>query len=73
MLVKPKDKGPKDRKSGVIYWYDCGELMCNEVYIGETSRTFGERLKEHLKELSTIHAHSTQTGHSTSPENFNIT
>ena len=25
ILVKPKDKGPLDKKSGAIYWYQCGE------------------------------------------------
>ena len=45
MVVKPKDKDPIDRKSGTIYWYQCGELMCDEEYIGEISRTFGERYK----------------------------
>ena len=61
-----------EKKSGAIYWLQHGELVCDEEYIGETSRTFGERFKEHLKEPSTIHAHSTQTGHSTTPDNFNI-
>ena len=55
-----------------IYWYQCGELTCNEEYIGETSRTFGEKFKEHLKDPLPIHVHSTQTGHSTTPDNFNI-
>ena len=41
MLMKPKDKDPIDRKSGAIYWYQCGELACNEEYIGETLWTFG--------------------------------
>ena len=72
MLVKPKDKDPIDRKSGAIYWYQCGELTCDEGYIGETSRTIGEKYKEHLKEPSPIPAHSVQTWHSTTPENFNI-
>ena len=39
---------------------------------GETSGTFGERYKEHLKEPSPIHAHSTQRGYSTTMEDFNI-
>ena len=38
MLVKPKSKDPIDRKTGSIYWYQCGELACNEEYIGLTSR-----------------------------------
>ena len=42
-------------------------MWCDEEYIGETSRTFGERFKEHLKEPLSIHVQSTQTGH-----NFNI-
>ena len=46
MLVKPKHIDPLDRKSGTIYWCQCGELTCNEEYIGETSRAFGERYKE---------------------------
>ena len=45
---------------------------CNEGYIGETSRTFGERNKEHLKEPSPIYADSTQAGHNTNPENLTI-
>ena len=72
MLVKPKDQDPMDKKSGDICMYQCGELACNEEYIGETSRTLGERYKEPLKEPSPIHAHSTQTGHNTIPDNFNI-
>ena len=72
ILVKPTDKDPMGKKSGTIYYYQCGELTCNEECIGETSRTFGERFKEHLKEPLPIHVHSTQTGHNTTPENFNI-
>ena len=67
ILVKPKDKDPMDN-----HGYQCGEFTCNEEYIRETYRTFGERFKEHLKEPSPIHAHSTQTGHTTIPDNFNI-
>ena len=49
ILVKPKDKDLLDWKSGTIYWYQWGELTCDEEYIGEISRTFGERYKEHLR------------------------
>ena len=59
-------------QSGAIYWYQCGDLGCDEKYIGETSRTFGERYKEHLKAPSTIHHHSIQTGHPTNHNNFQI-
>ena len=72
LLVSPKDKDPMVNQSGVIYWYQCGDLGCDDEYIGETSRTFGERYKEHLKAPSAIHHHSSQTGHPTSHNNFQI-
>ena len=49
LLVSPKDKDPMVNQSGAIYRYQCGDLGCDDEYIGETSRTFGERYKEHLK------------------------
>ena len=67
-----KDKDPMVKQSGAIYWYQHGDLGCNDEYIGETSRTFGERYKEHLKPPSTIHHHSNQTGHTTNQNNFQI-
>ena len=72
LLVSPKDKDPMVNQSGAIYWYQCGELGCDDEYIGETSRTFGERYKEHLKAPSAIHHHSSQTGHTTNQNNFQI-
>ena len=59
-------------QSGDIYLYQCGDLGCDDEYIGETSMTFGERYKEHLKAPSAIHHHSTPTGHPTSHNNFQI-
>ena len=44
----------------------------DDEYIGEISRTFGERYKEHLKDPSPIHQHSNQTGHPTNHNNFQI-
>ena len=70
-LVSPKDKDPMVNQSGAIDWYQCGDLGCDE-YIGETSKTFGERYKEHLKAPSAIHHHCSQTGHSTNHDNFQI-
>ena len=72
LLVSPKDKDPMVNQSGAIYWYQCGDLGCDDEYIGESSRTFGERYKEHLKPPSAIHHHSNQTGHPTSHNNFQI-
>ena len=39
MLVRPKDKDPKEKKSGVIYSYQCEAINYGEECIGETSRT----------------------------------
>ena len=47
-------------------------LECDEEYIGETSRTFGERYREHLKPPSPIHGHSNISGHTTSLDNISI-
>ena len=72
LLVSTKDKDPMVNQSGAIYWYQCGDLGCDDKYIEETSRTFGERYKEHLKAPSAIHHHSIQTGHPSNHNNFQI-
>ena len=72
LLMAPKDKDPMMKKSGVIYSYKCGRVQCDEEYIGESSRTFGERFKEHQKAPSPIFDHFNTTGHSVSVDNFNI-
>ena len=59
-------------QSGAIYWYQCGDLACDEGYIGETSRTLGKRYKDQMKAPSAIHQHSSQTGHPTNHNNFQI-
>ena len=71
-LVAPKDKDHITKKSVVIYRFKCERLECDEEYIGETSRTFGERYREHLKAPSPINDHNNISGHSTSLENFSI-
>ena len=65
-------KDPMVNQSGAIYWYQCGDLGCDDEYIGETSGTFCERYKEHLKPPSVIHQHRNQTGHPTSCNKFQI-
>ena len=32
LLVSPKDKHPVVNKSGAIYWFQCGDLTCNDEY-----------------------------------------
>ena len=70
LLLAPKDKYPIIKKSGVIYRYKCDRLKYDEEDIGVSSRTFGERFKEHLKAPSPIYDHSNSTGHMTTIENF---
>ena len=41
LLVSHKDKDPMVSQSDAIYRYQCGDLTCDDEYIGETSRTFG--------------------------------
>ena len=72
VLMKSKDQDPKERKSWVIYSFQCNHIACNEEYIGETARTLGERWKEHLKQPSPIHTHIQQTGHNTTKSSFII-
>ena len=66
VLMKPKDK-----KSVIIYSFQCNHIACDEEYIGDTARTLGERYKEHLKQPSPIHVHIQQTGHNTTDTSFN--
>ena len=68
----PKDKDPMVSQSDAIYWYQCGDLTCDDEYTGETSRTFGERYKEHLMDPSPICHHNNQTNHPINKNNFKI-
>ena len=72
MLGNPMDKDPKSNNSGVIYHCKCPHINCPDAYIGESGRTLGEHVKEHLKAPSPIHQHSTTMGHLLDPEQFNI-
>ena len=72
LLVAPKDKHHITTKSGIIYRFKCDRMGCDEEYIGESSRTFGERFKEHLKVPSPIYDHFNTTGHTTTLDNFSI-
>ena len=72
LLVVPKDQDTIQKKSGVIYRYKCDRVECDEEYIEESSRTFGERFKEHLKAPSPIYDHFNITGHNVTIDNFSI-
>ena len=47
----------------VGYKYVSDKEEHDEEYIGESTRTFGERFKEHLKASSPIYDHCNYTGH----------
>ena len=72
LLMAPKDKDPIQKKSAVIYRYKCGRVDCDEEYIGESSRTSGERFREHMKAPSPIFYHYNITGHNVTIDNSSI-
>ena len=47
--MHPKDKISTDQKKDIVCHWECQADGCNSSYIGETSRAFGERVKEHSK------------------------
>ena len=53
------------KKSRAIYWFRCSRLDCDEESNGESSRTFAERYKEHLKAPSPILEQKSSTDHKT--------
>ena len=71
-LVALKDKDTIQQNIGVIYWFRCSRLDCDEEYTGESSRTFVERYKEHLKASSPTFKHQSNTGHNKILEDSSI-
>ena len=72
LLVHPKDRDTILKKSRVIYRYRCGRVDCEEEYIGESGRTFGERFREHMRAPSPIIDHHNTTGHEVSLDIFSV-
>ena len=72
MLDSPKDKNTVTKKNSVIYWFRCDKIYCNGQYIRESSRTFREIYKEHLKAPSPIFEHQSNTVQITTVNNFRI-
>ena len=70
--MAPKNQDRMKSRSGVIYRFKCDRVKCDDEYIGESSRTFGERFKEHLKDPSPIFDHFNTTGHQVSIENLTL-
>ena len=72
LLMAPKDKDYITKKSGIIYRFKYNRVECDDEYIGESSRIFGETFRGHLKAPFPIYDHYNITGHSTTIENFSI-
>ena len=49
LLMTPKDKDHITKKSSIIYRFKCKRVDCEDEYIGESSRTFGEGLRNTLR------------------------
>ena len=74
MLMHPKDKISIEQKKDIVYRWECQADGCKSAYISETSRTLGERVKEHCKSsTSAILKHCTDFHHPLPTiSNFNI-
>ena len=72
VLIRFWSSLPTKSNHQVIYRYKCDRVECDDEYIEESSRTFGERFKEHQKAPSPIFDHYNTTGHKISIENFDI-
>ena len=68
----PKDKDTSIHKIGAIYRYKCDRLEFDSLYIGESARTFEERLNEHVRTPSPIYDHASTTCHHISVGKFSI-
>ena len=77
IFPKPKDKLGKEQMKGAIYFIPCRDY--EQVYIGQTKRQFGIRLKEHKSALSAkritnsaLADHSFKTSHEIEWNNASI-
>ena len=70
ILVAPSNKDTITQKSGVVYRFKCTQTDCKEKYIGESGRTFEERLKEHCWAPSPIYELSNTSGNCINVDSF---
>ena len=65
MLMHPKDKVDQSLKKDIVYQWSCTKSNYKSSYIGETSRSLCEWVKEHSKEgsNSAIYQHCSAKGH----------
>ena len=55
-------QGNQTTESGVICRYTCPQINCPKEYIERLAEAFWDRLKEHLRTLSSIHQKTSSTG-----------
>ena len=69
VCFNPKDKVDPSLKKDTVYQWSCTKPNCKSSYIGETSRSLCEWVKEHSKEgsNSTIYQHCSTKGHPPPP------
>jgi hypothetical protein len=74
MYMYIQDPTPIEKECGVIYKIKCDN--CDKDYIGETARTLGTRVKEHLNikkdSLTAVGDHCRDTDHSMSWSNISV-
>ena len=74
ILVAPKDRTKVEDQTGVVYRIPC--RGCSKVYVGETKRSVGERIKEHpakfANNLSAVAEHHQKTGHKPDLDNVEV-
>ena len=71
LLVAPKDKDKIIQKGRLIYRFRCAQTD-SEEYIGESGRSFGDRLKKHFGAPSPIYDHGNTSGNGISVDNLSI-
>lgn len=69
ILVHPKDKVKKEKKSGVVYGISCSDPTCKDVYIGETAQPLHKRMYQHRRPStsgfdSAVYTHLEEKDHS---------
>ena len=70
VLMKPKDQDPKDKKSGVIYSFQCNHIACNDKYMGRQQGLLGKDARSTLSNpLPFMHTYK-KTGHNTHRDKF---
>ena len=72
LLMFPKDKNTITQMSEAIYRFKCTKADSEQDYNGESGRTFGDRLKEHLMALFPIYEHSHSSRQCNNVDSFSI-